>query len=80
MMSGVEVYKVTLKQTMEKFQVKEQEWSDDVIDDLIKSWESASGKLFYPTSWLRCTSNYGVFEAWNDTAPGLRLLRKKFIL
>lgn len=60
MMSGAEVSQVTLKQTMEKFQVNEQEWSDDVIGDLIKSWESAS--------------------AWNDTAPGLRLLRKKFVL
>lgn len=80
MMSGAEVSQVTLKQTMEKFQVNEQEWSDDVIGDLIKSWESASGTLFYPTSWLPCTSNDGVFEAWNDTAPGLRLLRKKFVL
>ncbi|KAG8909850.1 hypothetical protein FRC01_006690, partial [Tulasnella sp. 417] len=59
-MSGLEVYNVTLKQTMEKFGVSEQEWSDDVIHDLIKSWETAS--------------------TWNDTAPGLRLLRKKFIL
>ncbi|KAG8895216.1 hypothetical protein FRC00_007746 [Tulasnella sp. 408] len=60
MMSGGEVYKVTLKQTMDKFGVSEQEWGDDVIHDLIKSWETAS--------------------AWNDTAPGLRLLRRKFVL
>ncbi|KAG9010532.1 hypothetical protein FRB90_007777 [Tulasnella sp. 427] len=60
MMSGADVYRITLKQTMEKFQVGEDEWSEEVINDLVKSWETAS--------------------AWNDTAPGLRLLRKKFIL
>ncbi|KAG9011857.1 hypothetical protein FRB90_006975 [Tulasnella sp. 427] len=46
MMSGADVYRITLKQTMEKFQVGEAEWSEEVINHLIKSWETASGMEF----------------------------------
>lgn len=43
--SSRELYELTLKQTMDKFQVNEQDWSPEAIGELIDCWSTSHCEL-----------------------------------